>query len=275
MNGCAPTAANERGEHYLARPGRQDITTDVPFDQLPEPDAVRSQAQWLRLHGIDELVEEGRAVWTEQARRPDLEAMRMRSRVERVRGPARSKRASAASSSRSGAPDPPSTPSDGDVYTPDAPIAIAEGGGRLGRGWGGRNYHRHMAEDPDARHDTIDALQAENRKFPPSEAFKADALVVGTYLYDEAAQDDEAFWANQAAELVDWVEPWHTTLDWQLRMRGGSTAARSTCRSTASTGTCWQATAPGLPCTGKANPATPARSRTPNCSTRCPDSPTS
>ena len=73
-----------------------------------------------------------------------------------------------------------------------------------------------MAAAPDAPHETIDALSAERRTFPPSEEFKADAFVVGTYLYDEAAQDDEAFWANQAAELVDWAEPWHTTLDWQL-----------------------------------------------------------
>jgi acetyl-CoA synthetase len=73
-----------------------------------------------------------------------------------------------------------------------------------------------MAEELDAPHDTIDALSAENRKFPPSEEFKADALVVGTYLYDEAAQDDEGFWANRASELIDWTEPWHTTLDWQL-----------------------------------------------------------
>jgi len=72
---------NERGEHYLAAAGLQDITVDVPFDQLPEPDAVRVQSQFLQLHGIDELVEEGRAVWREQAARPGLEAMRMRSRV--------------------------------------------------------------------------------------------------------------------------------------------------------------------------------------------------
>ena len=65
-------------------------------------------------------------------------------------------------------------------------------------------------------HDTIDALSAENRKFPPSEAFKANALVTGTFLYDEAAEDDEAFWARQAADLLDWATPWHTILDWQL-----------------------------------------------------------
>ena len=53
----------------------------MPFDQLPEPDAVRSQAQFLQRWGIDELVAEGVRVWTEQAARPGLEAMRMRSRV--------------------------------------------------------------------------------------------------------------------------------------------------------------------------------------------------
>ena len=72
---------NERGDHYLAAPGTQDITIDVPIDQLPEPDAVRSQAQFLQRWGIDELVEEGKRVWEEQAARPGLEAMKMRSRI--------------------------------------------------------------------------------------------------------------------------------------------------------------------------------------------------
>jgi SAM-dependent MidA family methyltransferase len=72
---------NERGEHYLNAPGSQDITTDVPFDQLPEPDALRSQAQFLQLWGIDDLVDEGKRIWEEQAARPGLEAMKMRSRV--------------------------------------------------------------------------------------------------------------------------------------------------------------------------------------------------
>lgn len=72
---------HERGTHYLAEPGSQDITTDVAVDQLPEPDAVRSQAHWLELHGIDELVAAGRSYWEAHAARPDLEAMRMRSRV--------------------------------------------------------------------------------------------------------------------------------------------------------------------------------------------------
>jgi SAM-dependent MidA family methyltransferase len=72
---------HERGWHYLGDPGGQDITADVCIDQLPEPDAVRTQSQWLQLHGIDDLVAEGKRYWAEHAARPDLAAMKMRSRV--------------------------------------------------------------------------------------------------------------------------------------------------------------------------------------------------
>ena len=70
-----------RGDHYLTDPGQQDITTEVAIDQLPEPDVIRTQAEWLRSHGIEELVEDGRQHWRQHAARPGLEAMRMRSRV--------------------------------------------------------------------------------------------------------------------------------------------------------------------------------------------------
>jgi len=73
--------SHERGGHYLAAPGEQDITTEVPIDQLPEPTAVRSQTQWLELHGLSDLVAEGRQVWEEHAARPDIHALRMRSRI--------------------------------------------------------------------------------------------------------------------------------------------------------------------------------------------------
>ncbi len=68
----------------------------------------------------------------------------------------------------------------------------------------------------DEQHDTIDALSSENRTFPPSAEFKAHATIVDTSLYDEANQDDEAFWALQATDLVDWSTPFDTVLDWQL-----------------------------------------------------------
>ena len=77
-------AGHERGVHYLRNAGEQDITTQVCIDQLAavrEPDAVRSQSQFLQLWGIDELVDEGRRVWEESAASPTLAAMKMRSRV--------------------------------------------------------------------------------------------------------------------------------------------------------------------------------------------------
>ena len=65
-------------------------------------------------------------------------------------------------------------------------------------------------------HDTIDALQWEKRKFSPSDAFKKNTLVAGTFLYDEANQDYEAFWARQASELVSWDTQWDTICEWNL-----------------------------------------------------------
>jgi SAM-dependent MidA family methyltransferase len=72
---------HERGSHYLRDIGLQDITAQVCIDQLPEPFAVRTQAQFLRRWGIDDLVEEGRAGWQAAAAAPTLAALRMRSRV--------------------------------------------------------------------------------------------------------------------------------------------------------------------------------------------------
>lgn len=75
----------ERGSHYLRDVGRQDVTTDVCLDQLEAvvgpAQSVRTQAQFLQLWGIDELVEEGKRVWEAEAARPGLRAMTMRSRV--------------------------------------------------------------------------------------------------------------------------------------------------------------------------------------------------
>ncbi|MEO5901091.1 MAG: SAM-dependent methyltransferase [Ilumatobacteraceae bacterium] len=72
---------HERGDHYLAEPGSQDITADVCVDQLPPPDVVRTQAQFLQLHGVAELVEEGRRGWAAAAAAPNIQAMMMRSRI--------------------------------------------------------------------------------------------------------------------------------------------------------------------------------------------------
>jgi len=62
----------------------------------------------------------------------------------------------------------------------------------------------------------IDDLLVEGRTFPPPPSFRRAALVSDTSLYDEAARDDEGFWARQAAALLSWSAPWETICDWQL-----------------------------------------------------------
>ncbi len=60
----------------------------------------------------------------------------------------------------------------------------------------------------------IDTLLEETRRFPPTEEFAAQANATEA-TYRAAAKDREAFWAEQAG-LLDWIEPWHTVLEWNL-----------------------------------------------------------
>jgi acetyl-CoA synthetase len=63
--------------------------------------------------------------------------------------------------------------------------------------------------------ETLEALLQEGRTFPPSEAFRKDALVTDAAIYDDAERDWQGFWARQALAL-DWTQEWATILDWQL-----------------------------------------------------------
>jgi SAM-dependent MidA family methyltransferase len=78
-------ADQDRAGHPLTDPGSCDITVDVAVDQLATvavPSENRSQADWLRAHGIDDLVEEGRQRWTDLGGvTGGLEAIAGRSRV--------------------------------------------------------------------------------------------------------------------------------------------------------------------------------------------------
>ena len=60
----------------------------------------------------------------------------------------------------------------------------------------------------------IDALLTENRKFPPSEEFRRAAVVGDASVYEKAARDPDAFWAEQARAL-DWIKPWKTVSEWK------------------------------------------------------------
>ena len=58
----------------------------------------------------------------------------------------------------------------------------------------------------------IDTLLSEQRRFPPPPVFASGAL--GTQaLYDDAARDRLAFWAEQARSLA-WTRPWQSVLEW-------------------------------------------------------------
>ncbi len=72
---------HQRTNDPLRDPGWWDITTDVPLDQLPLPAKTWTQAEFCAEMGIGDLVAEGRAYWREHASKPDLNAMRMRSRI--------------------------------------------------------------------------------------------------------------------------------------------------------------------------------------------------
>ena len=61
-------------------------------------------------------------------------------------------------------------------------------------------------------HEALENLLHENRHFPPSAEFAAQANATAA-LYNEAKADRLAFWDKQARELT-WAEPWTTTLDW-------------------------------------------------------------
>jgi acetyl-CoA synthetase len=59
----------------------------------------------------------------------------------------------------------------------------------------------------------IDVLLQENRRFPPPESFALAARVNTWDLHERAAEDYEAFWAEQAGAL-DWFTPWTSVLEW-------------------------------------------------------------
>src|SRR5690606_4493845 len=73
---------HSRGGPPLEALGTQDITVEVGTDGLDAtPSSDLPQAEWLRIHGIDELVDAGRRTWQERAHLGDLQADRARSSI--------------------------------------------------------------------------------------------------------------------------------------------------------------------------------------------------
>ena len=64
-----------------------------------------------------------------------------------------------------------------------------------------------------ANQESLANLGQENRLFPPSDAFVAQANAQAS-MYDEAEKDRLAFWEKQAHAL-HWDAPWTKVLDWQ------------------------------------------------------------
>ena len=58
----------------------------------------------------------------------------------------------------------------------------------------------------------IEALQIEGRTFPPPPAFTVAATVRDAEIYDRAARDRDAYWAEEARAL-HWMEPFTTVCD--------------------------------------------------------------
>ncbi|MDQ6781943.1 MAG: acetate--CoA ligase [Actinomycetota bacterium] len=62
----------------------------------------------------------------------------------------------------------------------------------------------------------IEALDLnEGGTFPPTEAFKKDALIVDAKVYDDAEADWQGHWARQADDLLDWYQQWDTICAWE------------------------------------------------------------
>jgi len=66
----------------------------------------------------------------------------------------------------------------------------------------------------DGSGDSIENLGQENRHFPPSAEFAAQANAKAD-IYATADADRLAFWESQARELT-WDQPWSAVLDWQV-----------------------------------------------------------
>ncbi|MBD2177819.1 acetate--CoA ligase [Pseudanabaena sp. FACHB-1998] len=66
---------------------------------------------------------------------------------------------------------------------------------------------------------TIESVLNEKRLFEPSAEFSQAAHIKSLeeyqQIYDRAAADPAAFWADLADKELHWFEKWHTVLDWQ------------------------------------------------------------
>ncbi len=70
-----------------------------------------------------------------------------------------------------------------------------------------------MDSDPVARTGAFDVVLTETRTFPPPPDLAAVAHIHDADIYEQARQDPQAFWAEQAKSL-DWFTSYNTVLEW-------------------------------------------------------------
>jgi acetyl-CoA synthetase len=70
-----------------------------------------------------------------------------------------------------------------------------------------------MSENAQRQGDAFENLLHEERRFPPSEEFAAQAVAQPS-LYEEARTRGTEFWADQARSLLSWETDFTQTLDW-------------------------------------------------------------
>jgi acetyl-CoA synthetase len=64
-------------------------------------------------------------------------------------------------------------------------------------------------------HAAIEALLEERRTFPPTEEFRAGAVISDEEVYRRAEEDFEGFWAELAGEFIGWFKQPTKTMDWK------------------------------------------------------------
>ncbi len=72
-----------------------------------------------------------------------------------------------------------------------------------------------MATTEPAASGMLSALLQEERRYQPTDDFKAQANWNDPAIYEKADADYEAFWAEQA-KAIDWYTPWSKVLDWNV-----------------------------------------------------------
>ncbi|HEX7196522.1 MAG TPA: acetyl-coenzyme A synthetase N-terminal domain-containing protein, partial [Candidatus Limnocylindria bacterium] len=72
-----------------------------------------------------------------------------------------------------------------------------------------------MSDEAHATGDAIENLLREDRTFPPSPEFVADAVLSDPSIYERTATEEgfRAFWTEEGNRL-DWMEPWSELYTW-------------------------------------------------------------